>query len=801
MNAEKVTYTNIGLSRNYIIAALLFIVALIYLLPADSKAQNVYGKEILRARQIVVISSQLIWNAYQSPDTFKIAVYGAGAEELNPLKSIAASKDFNGRKIVVYHYKRVKDIKPTDVLFVNNHYNEELSQILDVCRKQKIVLIADRATNENLYMINLSFQGSEKQFSVNNKNTAFTNAVIPEKIVKQEGTIIDKRNIYAKKEQKLKDKQIELDSLSKEIDIQQTNLDKEIKTNKAITDKYAKLENDLQIKQHEIDVQKAAAALLLDEVTHQEYQLKRNKILLGEQEKEIKKKQEQILVANEELKRQETELMRREQTLQKQEDEMKNCNTQISHQRSIIAGVAGFSIIVIILVFVILKSLSDRKRANLALKKKNIEINKQKLEIDSQASQLEEVNVELEKLSIVAGKTQNAVVIMDRNGYFEWVNAGFTRLYGYTLQLLRNERDENIVNVSTHKSIRNLLYKCVSSKQTIIYESLSKTRYGKDVWCQTTLTPILDSKNEVSQLVAIYTDINKLKEQENAIKNQNEELSQQTAELEIQKDKITEQNRHIKDSILYAQTIQKTILPPKELIDKYFDSFILYKPKDIVSGDFYWFAEVQDGDHFYKFIGAFDCTGHGVPGAFMSLIGNRLLHDIVIVKKQYSPRDVMDLLNKNVIKALKQDQSSNNDGMDTCFCRIEQTGDDDHMITFCGAKRPLFFFSKDSQEIQILKGDRKSIGGVRLKRSTAEFTNQQLVLHSGDTIYLSSDGIIDQNDKDRKRFGSDNFIEMMNRIHNLPMNEQAGMIEQTLDAYMNGEEQRDDISVIGIKFK
>ena len=123
--------------------------------------------------------------------------------------------------------------------------------------------------------------------------------------------------------------------------------------------------------------------------------------------------------------------------------------------------------------------LINSKRTNAALKVKNTELNKQKDEINQQAVQLEEVNKELEKLSIVAGKTQNAIVIMDRNGYFEWVNAGFTRIYGYTLQLLRNERDENIVNVSENKSIRNILFKCVSNKQTIIFESDSVTRSGK----------------------------------------------------------------------------------------------------------------------------------------------------------------------------------------------------------------------------------------------------------------------------------------------------------------------------------
>ena len=280
-----------------------------------------------------------------------------------------------------------------------------------------------------------------------------------------------------------------------------------------------------------------------------------------------------------------------------------------------------------------------------------------------------------------------------------------------------------------------------------------------------------------------------------------EELLQQKNTLEDQKNQIEEQNRHIKSSINYALTIQKTILPEKTQIDKYFDNFILYRPKDIVSGDFYWFTEVVDNNHNYQFIGDFDCTGHGVPGAFMSLIGNRLLNEIVNEKKMYSPRDIMDNLNLGVIKALKQEQSANNDGMDTCLCRVEKRPDDTYSVVFCGAKRPLYYLTSGDAEVQQLKGDRKSIGGVRSKRNTAEFTDQELIMKKGDLLYLTSDGIIDQNDSERRRFGSERFLELLLSLRNVPMDSQAKLIEQSLDDYKKEEEQRDDISVIGIKFK
>jgi serine phosphatase RsbU (regulator of sigma subunit) len=220
-----------------------------------------------------------------------------------------------------------------------------------------------------------------------------------------------------------------------------------------------------------------------------------------------------------------------------------------------------------------------------------------------------------------------------------------------------------------------------------------------------------------------------------------------------------------------------------------------------VSGDFYWFSEAQDGNKNYQFIGDFDCTGHGVPGAFMSLIGNRILNEVINVRRTYSPRDIMDMLNANVVKALKQDQSTNNDGMDTCLCRVEKLDSNNYKVTFCGAKRPLYYIRSNSEEVEQLKGDRKSIGGTQKKRGNVQFTDQELVLHSGDIMYLCSDGISDQCDHDRKKFGSDRFISMISRYRNESMDEQGMLFAKELDDFRGDEEQRDDISVLGIKFR
>ena len=765
------------------------------------RAYGQASQEVIKANLILSCSESVEWKNYKSPNEFSIGVYGMMPEELIPLKEMAKNRKINSRPIVIKQFRRVKDITPTDVFFVSNKANEELETIYPTLEANKSLVITDRAPSDKHFMLNILLHDNDKQFEINNVNAKKADCVVPEKLANQGGSTLDLRVLYNKKTHELQNKQEQLDAQQKKIDEGKKELEKQIEETKKLQKQNKELADELQAKADEINIQKAQAALLMDAVKAQQASIALNQKQLNEQDRQINDAQRQVDDANKMLEARDEELNDREERIKQQEAELQTQDITKNEQKTQLIGVIIFIAVVIFLIALIIRSIRARARANVALRKKNQELNQQKAEIDKQAEQLEGINKELEKLSIVAGKTQNAIVIMDRNGYFEWVNAGFTRFFGYTLQLLRNERDENIVNVSGNKSIRNILFKCVSNKQTIVFENESRTRSGNIIATQTTLTPILNEKGDVTQLVAIYSDINKLKEQEAAIRSQNEELMQQKNTLEMQKNQIEEQTKSIKKGIDYAQTIQQTILPPNELIQQYFDCFVLFRPKDIVSGDFYWFSTAKDGDRNYQFIGDFDCTGHGVPGAFMSLIGNRVLNEVINVRNTYSPRDIMDALNLGIIKALKQEQSTNNDGMDTCLCRVEQIDDHDYKVVFCGAKRPLYYLPANADEVQQLKGDRKSIGGTQKKRGNIQFTDQEVILHSGDTMFLCSDGIADQCDHERKKFGSDRFVNMMVQYRNEPMEQQGELFSKELDEFRGNEEQRDDISVIGIKFR
>ncbi len=275
-------------------------------------------------------------------------------------------------------------------------------------------------------------------------------------------------------------------------------------------------------------------------------------------------------------------------------------------------------------------------------------------------------------------------------------------------------------------------------------------------------------------------------------------------------DEINAKNQHITDSIRYARTIQKAILPSqKQLRQTFDDQFVIFKPKDIVSGDYYWYTHINAGDNHQKlkslglsslsFIAAVDCTGHGVPGAFMSMIGNTLLNEIVNVKSIYEPKMILEYLNEGIVKALKQEDQANDDGMDICLCAISKNGFAGAKVSFTGAKRPLYYLPANSGHLMEIKGDNRSIGGMIGKKSEREFSNNEFYLDKGSTIYLCTDGISDQNNQERRKFGTKKLKQVLQANVHKPLKDQKVAIESALKSHQGNSEQRDDITMIAVK--
>jgi serine phosphatase RsbU (regulator of sigma subunit) len=301
-----------------------------------------------------------------------------------------------------------------------------------------------------------------------------------------------------------------------------------------------------------------------------------------------------------------------------------------------------------------------------------------------------------------------------------------------------------------------------------------------------------------------------LREKNRIIQEQNKAISSQKEEIETQRDqlqdinrKIERQNDNIRASISYGLTIQQAILPDLKEIQRLFESFILFYPKDIVSGDFYWFSYLgrdRAGDETI-FIAAIDCTGHGVPGAFLSMIGSRMLSAIVNESKVRETDTILELMDKRLRHALNQHKSENDDGMDICLCKIirkDEKKDKDQPVylSFSGAKRSLFL-KREGKAVEIVKGDRRTTGGGHFNPNP--FSKHELLLQKGDRIYLTTDGLMDQHSPSREKYRSKRFVEFLNLYANLPMSEQQTRLEDELRAYISTENQTDDITVMGLK--
>jgi PAS domain S-box-containing protein len=259
-------------------------------------------------------------------------------------------------------------------------------------------------------------------------------------------------------------------------------------------------------------------------------------------------------------------------------------------------------------------------------------------------------------------------------------------------------------------------------------------------------------------------------------------------ELEVQN-----KNKKITESINYAKRIQNAILPNNRVINRALpDSFILYKPRDVVSGDFPWYVQIKDD----IFIAAVDCTGHGVPGALLSLIGYFLLNDIVRSRKITEPGRILDLLDEGVTTTLRQDEdAATKDGMDIALCKINLAA---RQVEYAGAHRPLYVARNG--EMQEVKGNKFPIGGGIFKNQT-NFTNHKLKLNKGDSIYFSSDGFPDQfGGPEGRKFGPRRVRDTIARLHDKPMGEIMEVFDKEWETWRGDQKQTDDVLLIGIKF-
>ncbi len=281
---------------------------------------------------------------------------------------------------------------------------------------------------------------------------------------------------------------------------------------------------------------------------------------------------------------------------------------------------------------------------------------------------------------------------------------------------------------------------------------------------------------------------------EKKVKERTEEVVRQKDEIDQQKSKLEELYNDVTDSIRYAKRLQDSILPPENIMKKWFPlSFVLFKPKDIVSGDFYWMHKIGN-KHLFA---AVDCTGHGVPGAFMSLVGANGLNGAIKEHKLNDPGMILDDLNAYSHESLNKegDENAVRDGMDISLCAIDYKN---MQLDYAGAYNPLYIIRNG--EILITKGDKFAIGSF--EPGVKNFNTQTIPLEKGDLIYVFSDGYADQfGGLKGKKFMYRQFRETLLSIKDLTMDEQRSLLDQKIEAWKGSFEQVDDILIIGVRIE
>lgn len=319
---------------------------------------------------------------------------------------------------------------------------------------------------------------------------------------------------------------------------------------------------------------------------------------------------------------------------------------------------------------------------------------------------------------------------------------------------------------------------------------------------------------------------NKAKQRANkALAAKNIEIEQTNDKLQVAFEKIEEQNFRITQSITYAREIQRALFPPIETLNNFLpESFIFFKPVDLVSGDFYWFSEVgvdvpkhkelqiansqgeqttelTENGAWLPFRGekfiltAVDCTGHGVPGAFMSMIGYNLL-DSITGSGTTQPDKILSRLHNGVRTALKQDETTNRDGMDISLCTINKK---DRTVDFAGANNPVIYITEG--EMHMIKGDMMAIGGSH-KKTERTYKGHTIKVEKPTTFYILTDGYTDQfGGEDGRKYSMKNFKQLLMEIYQLPMQEQNKILGEHFEQWKADEHQIDDVLVIGFRLQ
>lgn len=421
---------------------------------------------------------------------------------------------------------------------------------------------------------------------------------------------------------------------------------------------------------------------------------------------------------------------------------------------------------------------------------------------DSLMHSLHEVEQSNERYQKLFEQSTEGILLVEFDGTIIDINPTALELYGYEKKDIIGKKADVFIPEGKNEDYGNL-FTVLKTKGEFHLETIRIKKDGTPFWAEIIIGVVEKKGRKV--LLTCVRDITSRKEleeekerqfimQKEANKLLEKKVEERTGDLSKLNEELQEKNKDLTDSITYAKRLQKAILPKFEILKKHFpESFILYEAKDIVSGDFYWFHEVGDK----IMVAVADCTGHGVPGAFMSILGVELLNRIVIEENVHEPDKVLGRMDKYLAKALKNDNDDDeiiNDGMDIAICLIDKNRKEVH---FAGAAALLMYHSKN--RITRIKSSRFGIGGGLGNRNKNFFT-EVIQYKEGDQMFMFTDGYVDQfGGSGRRKLMISGFKSILESIADLPVEMQYTKIGHAFENWKGDEMQIDDVTVMGIR--
>ena len=379
-------------------------------------------------------------------------------------------------------------------------------------------------------------------------------------------------------------------------------------------------------------------------------------------------------------------------------------------------------------------------------------------------------------IDAILAKLNSLIVVVNQQGKVEYVSPSTKRMLGFEPEQLLGEGwwDLTRIDILEREAVKELTMQQLqqnSMVESLPYERLLKTATGGDKWILWNT-----SKGPSNTLIGIGHDITDRKKAEQKLIEKHKELEQQ--------------NKDMLDSIQYASRIQEAILPDIEKIKNAFsDAFVLYQPKDVVSGDYYFFY--QRGSK--SFVAAVDCTGHGVPGALMSIIANGILKEVIVKKGITEPSEILYALDEELFAALNKKGEITSDGMDVALAVFDS---ENNSVRYSGAFRPMILL-RDNELIEF-EANRYPIGFYADVEKI--FVSKEIEFKKEDTFYFFTDGYCDQFGGElKKKFNKKRFKELLLSLQGMEMKEQHSFLQYALLNWRQGEPQMDDVCIIGVR--